>query len=66
MSVVIKYLRYYGVKSSVVTEKYFFIESVKADPLYLIFRYNNGESVRVCQSHLIDLEIGEDPETLIL
>ena len=66
MSVVIKYRRYFGVNSSVVTEKYFFIESVTADPVFIIFRYNNGESVRVYRSHLINLEIGEDPETLIL
>ncbi len=66
MKVTVQYLKKFGVKHSEVKETYYFINKVNGDPLYIDLVFDNGESVRVRQAHLISLEIEEDPEVLIL
>lgn len=66
MKVTVQYLKKFGVKHSQVKETYYFVNKVDADPLYIDLCFDQNESVRVRQAHLIHLEIEEDPEVLIL
>ena len=66
MKVTVQYLKKFGVKHTETKVTYYFVSKIDADPLYIDLVYDNGESVRVRQAHLIHLEIEEDPEVLIL
>lgn len=66
MKVTIQYLKKFGVKHTETKETYYFVSKIDADPLYIDLVFDHGESVRVRQAHLINLEIEEDPEVLIL
>lgn len=66
MKVTIQYLKKFGVKHTETKETYYFVSKIDADPLYIDLVFDQGESVRVRQAHLIHLEIEEDPEVLIL
>lgn len=66
MKVTIEYLKKFGVKHSETKEIYYFVRSITADPLYIDLWFDNGESVRVRQAHLISLKSEADPDTLIL
>lgn len=65
MKVTVTYLKYFGNKDSITTEQLYFIDTVDADPLYLDFKFSNGESLRVRQAHLISLKIEKDPDVII-
>lgn len=66
MKVTVQYLKKFGVKHTETKETYYFVSKIDADPLYIDLVFDQGESVRVRQVHLIHLEIAEDPEVLIL
>lgn len=66
MKVTVQYLKKFGVKHTETKETYYFVSKIDADPLYINLVFDQGESVRVRQAHLIHLEIEEDPEVLIL
>lgn len=66
MKVTVQYLKKFGVKHTETKETYYFVSKIDADPLYIDLVFDQGESVRVRQAHLIHLEIAEDPEVLIL
>ena len=66
MKVTVQYLKKFGVKHTETKETYYFVSKIDADPLYINLVFDQGESVRVRQAHLIHLEIAEDPEVLIL
>lgn len=65
MKVTIQYLKKFGVKHTETKETYYFVSKIDADPLYIDLVFDQGESVRVRQVHLIHLEIAEDPDVLI-
>lgn len=66
MKVTITHLKFFGVKDSEIKEEIYFVDKIEADPLYIEFKFQHGESIRVRQALLIDMKIEADPETLIL
>lgn len=66
MKVKLRYLKYFGQKDSEIKETIYFVDKIEADPLYLIFRCENKEALRLRQAHLLEMIIEKDPDVLIL